>query len=387
MVSKRLAPKAEYGYIHGLDGLRALAVMIVIIAHTGLTSIIPGGFGVTVFFFISGFLITRLLLAERDKKGYINYGNFYTRRFLRLLPALFVMMGVTSAVMLFMGDAPKGRDIISGFGYFMNYNNIALGFAGETQTSPWGHLWSLAVEEHFYLLFPLFLILTGRDLGKTVRWCIGLCIFALAWRLYTYYGTDFPRDYNYFATETRMDSILFGCLLSLSLHHKPDGDWRKSLTGWFPTLSAAFILLVCFFMTNEGVRQTIRYSYQGFALFIAVLNLYYFKPLNFAFTILDFPVLRWIGRLSYGLYLWHIPALYMCNNYLGMSEGTLRFAVSAIIITFIVSTLSYYGVERYVVGFRKRFGAHIVKAPTNSVSGKKRIDITARLKGVRPVYK
>ena len=125
MVNKRLSPRAEYGYIHGLDGIRAIAVMIVILAHTGLTTIIPGGFGVTVFFFISGFLITRLLLAEREKNGFVHLGNFYTRRFLRLLPALFAMVVVTAVFMIAMGDTPRQRDLLSGLGYFMNYNNIA----------------------------------------------------------------------------------------------------------------------------------------------------------------------------------------------------------------------------------------------------------------------
>jgi len=92
-----ISPKAVYGHIPGLDGLRAFAVLIVMVAHVGYSHIVPGGFGVTVFFFISGFLITRLLLAENDAKGGIGLKNFYIRRFLRLLPALYVMLGITSA--------------------------------------------------------------------------------------------------------------------------------------------------------------------------------------------------------------------------------------------------------------------------------------------------
>ena len=363
MVNKRLSPRAEYGYIHGLDGIRAIAVMIVILAHTGLTTIIPGGFGVTVFFFISGFLITRLLLAEREKNGFVHLGNFYTRRFLRLLPALFAMVVVTAVFMIAMGDTPRQRDLLSGLGYFMNYNNIALGFQGDVQTSPWGHLWSLAVEEHFYLLFPLLLIGMGRDVERVIKWCLALCAIALFWRLFTYYGTDFPRDYNYFATETRMDSILYGCLLSLLLHVRSNGNWKQKLTGWHPTLSAGFILLCCFVLRDEGMRQTLRYSYQGFALFILILNLYYFRPLSFAFAVLELRVLKWIGQLSYGLYLWHIPAMYVCNHYFGLAEGSLSFALTAIALTIIVSAISYYGLEQYVVSLRKRFGAYIVKAP------------------------
>jgi len=357
-----LPARAQYGHIHGLDGMRAFAVLIVIIAHMGITSIIPGGFGVTVFFFISGFLITRLLLAEREKNGTVNLNNFYIRRFLRLLPALFLMMATSALIMIAMSDPPLLREAIAGFSYFMNYNNIALGFQGIDQTSPWGHLWSLAVEEHFYLLFPLLIVSFGRNIPKVIRICITLCAFALIWRIISFYATDFPRDYNYFATETRIDSILFGCLLSLMLHFKPQGNWKDKLTGWFPTLSAAFILLSCFIAKDEGFRQMLRYSYQGFALFIAVLNLYYFKPLNIFFTILDFAPLRWIGRLSYGLYLWHIPAMYFCNNYMGLSEGSFRFVLASLAITFIAATISYYGFETKVIALRKKFGAHIVTA-------------------------
>ena len=90
-----ITPQARFGYIPGLDGLRAIAVLLVLIAHVGGSHIIPGGFGVTVFFFISGFLITRLLLAESDKKGGIGLKAFYIRRFLRLLPALYLMLVVT----------------------------------------------------------------------------------------------------------------------------------------------------------------------------------------------------------------------------------------------------------------------------------------------------
>lgn len=362
-----LSERAQYGYIHGLDGLRAIAVLIVIIAHMGLVSVIPGGFGVTIFFFISGFLITRLLLAEQDKKGRVQLVNFYTRRFLRLLPALILMIIITTGVMTALGDAPKIRDLIASLIYIMNYNNIALSFSGEIQTGPWGHLWSLAVEEHFYLFFPLLIVMFGKRIDKIIKLCLALCVAALLWRCMSYYGTSFPRDYNYFATETRIDSILYGCLLSLLLHFNPQGAWRSWLTGWEPTLLAAMTLGICFLIRDDGFRQTVRYSLQGMALFIAVLNLYYFKPLRFSFLILDLPALRWIGRVSYGLYLWHIPALYFSNNYLGLTEGTLLYAGTAVALTLSYTYVSYHGFEQPIIELRKKFGAHIVKAPVQEI--------------------
>ena len=362
-----LSERSKYGYIHGLDGIRAIAVLLVIIGHMGFISIIPGGFGVTLFFFISGFLITRLLIAEQEKKGQVQLFNFYTRRFLRLLPALLFMILISTGIMTALGDAPRMRDFFSSLIYMMNYNNIALGFAGEIQTGPWGHLWSLAVEEHFYLFFPLLIVMFGKRFDKTINLCLLLCGAALIWRCMTYYGTNFPRKYNYFATETRIDSILYGCLLSLLLHFNPHGAWRKWLTGWAPLLLAALTLGVCFVLRGEGFRQTLRYSLQGMALFIVILNLYYFKPLHFSFRILDLPILRWIGRMSYGLYLWHIPALYFANNYFGLAEGTVLYAATAMVITLSYTYVSYHGVEQPIIQLRKRYGAHIVKAPTSVV--------------------
>ncbi|MEP6342808.1 MAG: acyltransferase [Maricaulaceae bacterium] len=363
-----LSERAQYGYIQGLDGMRAIAVLIVIIAHMGLVSIIPGGFGVTVFFFISGFLITRLLLAEQEKKGQVQLLNFYTRRFLRLFPALLFMIVITTAIMTALGDAPKIRDLISSFIYMMNYNNIALGFAGEVQTGPWGHLWSLAVEEHFYLFFPLLIVMFRNRFDKIIGLCLLLCGAALVWRCVNYYGTNFPRNYNYFATETRIDSILYGCLLSLLLHFKPHGAWRHWLTGWAPLGLAALTFGACFIIRDDGFRETFRYSFQGMALFIAILNLYYFKPIQFCFRILDLTILRWIGRISYGLYLWHIPALYFANNYYGLTEGTVLYAATAMAITLSYTYVSYHGFEQPIIELRKRYGAHIVKAPTSIVT-------------------
>ena len=150
-----LSSEAKYGYIPGLDGLRALAVLIVMVAHVGFSHIVPGGFGVTVFFFISGFLITRLLIAESEKKGQIELKSFYIRRFLRLLPALFYMLIVTGLTFTFLGNPPGLVETLAAVGYVMNYQTIGLAFQGMVQEGPWGHLWSLAVEEHFLSLIHI----------------------------------------------------------------------------------------------------------------------------------------------------------------------------------------------------------------------------------------
>ena len=260
-----ISAAARFGYIPGLDGIRAIAVMLVIIAHLGLDHIIPGGFGVTVFFFISGFLITRLLLAETGAKGKIALGQFYIRRFLRPLPALYVMLVVTGIILIAMGDMPKLWEAVTAFTYTGNYYYVWLAFqdaaaitATDLRIAPWEHLWSLAVEEHFYLLFPLVLVAFRKTPAKAMWACVAICIAALVWRMTALHILDFPPKYNYAATETRLDSIVYGCLLSLILHVKPDSGFLKRLVGPVPLGLAALVLVACFSYRDEAFRQTFR---------------------------------------------------------------------------------------------------------------------------------
>jgi peptidoglycan/LPS O-acetylase OafA/YrhL len=175
-----ICAQARFGYIPGLDGIRACAVMMVLIAHIGFEHIIPGGFGVTVFFFISGFLITRLLLAELGETGRIDLPRFYIRRFLRLLPALYVMLILTGVLLIAMGDVPKLWETVAAFTWTMNYHYAVLAFTNELRVAPWEHLWSLAVEEHFYLIYPLVLVIFRRNLPLALKVSALICVTSLA---------------------------------------------------------------------------------------------------------------------------------------------------------------------------------------------------------------
>ena len=363
-----ITPKAKYGYIPGLDGMRAIAVLIVMISHVGISALIPGGFGVTVFFFISGFLITRLLLAEIDKDGRIGLKNFYIRRFLRLLPALYFMLIVTFICLTLLGARPSNGETLAAFTYTMNYYDLWLNSQGIAQTGPWGHLWSLAVEEHFYLLFPLLLIFFRRNLNLALKACGAIIIGALGWRLLHYYGLPSPEKYTYIATDARLDSIVFGCFFSLLMHLRPDSAWLKRVTGIAPLAFASVLILMSFLIRDDGFRETLRYSLQGLALLIFFRNLYFLPRLSWAPKVLDWKPVAWTGKISYGLYLWHIPVTMYFDQFTPLAFGSPAFVLAVFAATYVICWFSYHQVEKPVVELRRQYGSHIVKPPQSAVS-------------------
>lgn len=364
--NSRLSETAKFGYIPGLDGLRAIAVLIVMVAHLGFEHLIPGGFGVTVFFFISGFLITRLLLAEAEKSG-IGLKNFYARRFVRLYPALLFMLFGTVAIYGLSGiGAPTGTELTAGIFYFTNIFQV---FVRATTDGlpfmPWTHLWSLAVEEHFYLIFPAFMLLCRKNWKRAAVILMVLLAAVPLWRAFIMFGTDLPyADYNYMMTDARFDSLAWGCLLSILLHLKGNLKAFKPLLGIIPTALAGCAIIASFLIRDETFRYTLRFSLQGAALFVLVLNFYYLKALDFAVNIAEWKWLAWVGKISYALYLWHVPIYDLVHR--SMDRG-LESLMLTTVASFAIAAFSFYIVEKPFVALRKRFGAHIVKAEDKAV--------------------
>ncbi|MGD9841874.1 MAG: acyltransferase family protein [Steroidobacteraceae bacterium] len=295
-----------------MDGLRAISFLLVYVAHAGLEQVVPGGFGVTIFFFLSGYLITTLMRAEYEKNGRVSLRHFWLRRVLRILPPFYLVLGVTAVIALIF-DPPGTLTVPAVAAQALHYTNYWLinhGYAG--QPAGTGVYWSLAVEEHFYLLFPLIYIamrkfeFTGRT-QAILLW--SLCGVVLLWRVYLVMGVGVATDRTYMGSDTRVDSILFGCALAVWNNPVLDPTSRKEGFWKFVVFPVSILLLAfCLLYRAEAFRETARYTLQGVALtglFVVCIRCsdwIVFKPINA-------PFLSFIGVLSYSLYLVHFAVI------------------------------------------------------------------------------
>ena len=366
-------------YSPGLDGLRALAVIAVLFYHAELAWI-PGGFlGVEVFFVISGYLISALLLAEWRQRGRIDLKGFWMRRARRLLPALYVLLVVSLAfaVVFLPGEVARLRgDVLAAFGYVTNWYLIfghVSYFEAVGRPSLLQHLWSLAVEEQFYLLWPPVLALVlaiGASRLRSRRALTvalaGAVASAVAMALLYTPGVDPSRIY--YGTDTRSTGLLCGAALAFlwspgekyppseARHHGlPNRGRFRRRWGWTAPLLldvlgfAALGALVWFFV-HLGEFRPLLYE-GGFALvalsttalIMAVVHPYSFIG---ARLFLGSAPLRWIGVRSYGIYLWHWPVFMVTRPDLDVPFDGLPLLALRLSVTVLLADLSYRYVER-----------------------------------------
>lgn len=348
-------PKKPF-HIPALDGIRALSIAIVFLAHAGANDIIPGGFGVTIFFFLSGFLISTLLRREFEKYGIISFKNFYIRRALRIFPPFYGAL-LFAVLMVVAGMLPGKLDLL-GVGLLAAHigNYAQIYWLDETVLPPGTAVyWSLAVEEHYYLSFPFIALLLLRRGNR--RLTAGLLTSAalgiLLWRIYLVsHGASIPR--TYLASDTRIDSILWGCVLGLTLNPVMDAPLKLHRLVEIVTLSAcAAVLLFCFIYRDEAFRQTYRYTLQGVALF-PVFYLVVINSQRAAFRWLDWRPIRYIGTLSYTLYLVHHVILYS-GEYLFPDLHRVPRGLAAAALSIGLATLSYHYLEQPLANLRKKY--------------------------------
>ncbi|HEY7226108.1 MAG TPA: acyltransferase family protein [Micromonosporaceae bacterium] len=349
-------------YAPGLDGVRALAVFAVVAYHIGTTSaaiVLPGGYlGVDVFFVLSGYLITSLLIVERRQTGHISIKNFYIRRARRLLPALYMMLLVVAAVGAFWlpAQAPRLKgDLLASLGYFQNWWLIGQHssyFASAGDRPPMlTHLWSLAVEEQYYLVWPVILIAFAvvRARQTLVLMVVLAGVAASAVTGLLLYDPNVDPSRVYYGTDTRALAPLLGAALAIAV--KP---WlHRSRLPWLSRLGldvigvAALVLLVGI---ARSLADTDERLYRGGFLIIAVLAAGLVGVAGHPGTtlgrLLGMQPLRYLGERSYAIYLWHWPVCLVTRpgvdiSLTGWSNAALRIAIAVIL-----AEISYHLIER-----------------------------------------
>ncbi|MGH2840144.1 MAG: acyltransferase family protein, partial [Solirubrobacteraceae bacterium] len=363
----------ERSYRPALDGVRAVAVLAVIAYH--VNALLPAGFlGVDVFFVLSGYLITALLVQERLAHGRLRLAEFWARRARRLLPALLIVLAVTAVVTAYSAPVAtfdaRRSDIISTLLYAANWHFIATDqsyFATFSGVSPLRHMWSLAIEEQFYLVWPLVIgaalavPTVRRNPAKLAFWILAAAL-ASAIAMAVLYDAANPSR-AYFGTDTRAHALLVGCALALLASAYPrmlDSEGAAALARrWWPLVVALLAIALLTFDDEGG------FYYHGgsllFALTVAAaLWVVEAAPRSAPAALLSTAPLRWVGMTSYGLYLWHWPILVWIGDP-RTGVDPLPTQLAELGLTFAIAALSFYAVERPIregrapwIGFSRR---------------------------------
>ena len=348
------AQVSQLPYTPGLDGLRALAVAAVMVYHANHEWLSGGFLGVEVFFVISGYLITLLMIGEHERLGKVQLGQFWKRRFRRLLPALFVMMGALALYLAVAYRRPQGRtrgDFLGGVFYGSNWYQIVVGqsYTAAEAFAPLRHLWSLAVEEQFYLIWPLVMVLIlrkGRQrLPRVGLWLAGIsgAIAVAVAVLFVSgdvadecgtgpthgYATVFGRCINindtlYLSTFTRAGGLMLGAALAMlwrpgALMRGPMRN-KSRLLDAFALLGLVGLGVLIFNLSISGSGNSFgsRYNpwlFRGGLFLTGLTTLAIIAAVvhrrSLVGRILGNPLLNWIGTRSYGLYLYHLSLIHI----------------------------------------------------------------------------
>ena len=345
--NKEFQVPEKLGYVPSLDGLRAVAVSLVMLSHANFQFCTNAGeIGVDIFFAISGFLITTLLLEEQFINKKISLINFYLRRSFRLFPALYLMLLIVFLyALIFAISADKQiifREVLASTLYLYN---VSWWIWGKNELIIY-HMWSLAVEEQFYLIWPLVLMLSIRYFSakKLQR---GLFIFITTFFLIkSIYGPSILNSLIY-------ESVFIGCLFSLL-------RWTGTFTIRIPNSITIFCIILLLIvavlpiphyyeiMVNYNLRFII-----GIITMIIILGLINKTNSSVLETMLSSPILVFIGRISYALYLWHLP-VFKWFSWHSTLPPIVAFVLK-FIVSFGLAVISWYFIEKKTIEYGKRF--------------------------------
>lgn len=347
-------------YIPALDGLRALAVIAVVIYHMNATALQSGLLGVTIFFVLSGYLITGLLIREWSTTKKINLPQFWLRRVRRLFPAIvFVLLGTIVLTGVFAPDmlTKLRNDIVAALLFFTNwwyiFQDVSY-FEAMGAPSPVTHFWSLAIEEQFYLIWPPLLLLLFSKRVKKRHIQLGLLVAAIASAaaMAILYSPQADPSRVYYGTDTRAFSLLIGAFLAFEFPPaRVNGHGRQGFTARDRKIalgvgSAALAGILVMMVAVNGYSPFLYYG--GIALLSLLTGALIITLADGRSPLARFFALRplvWIGKLSYSIYLWHYPLLLLMNprNFTGETPWFAYVGQALVILA--VSAISYYVVE------------------------------------------
>ena len=346
-------PPSTLPYLPALDGLRAVAVTAVVLYHAGITWL-PGGFlGVEVFFVLSGFLITSLLVHEISTTGRTRLPRFWARRARRLLPAAYA--AITGVLLWTLAADPDGldrlrRDVPAALVYVTNWALIVgreSYFETVGRPSPLRHLWSLAIEEQFYVVWPIVFALAYRLLPR--RAVIGVVIAAVAastaWMVVLYEPFTDPSRV-YYGTGTRMAGPLIGAALALCwqpwrTEHRPSIRRRAQVAGGIGVVG----LLLALVSLGEYEPRLYRGGFAVVGVLTALVIVSATTTGTSIARLLSNPVLRWVGQRSYAIYLWHWPVVVFTRPHTDLSFDGLALFAYRMSLTLLLAGLSYRLIE------------------------------------------
>lgn len=378
-----LAPlKKNNRYMVGLESLRGLAILGVMLYHLN-PKWLPGGFlGVTVFFVLSGYLITDLLVMEWKENKRIDLKNFWLRRARRLLPGMLVMLVIVLAWITVFHSSLLGEiwgDSLAALFYVSNwwyiFHEVSY-FDSFGQLSPLNHFWSLAVEEQFYIVWPLIISLGFLYIKKESR--IALLIFlgaiasAVAMAMMYVPGTDPSRVY--YGTDTRAFSLLIGAALALVWPSNklantiiPSARLVLDAIGGI----ALIVILFMFWKTNQYDPFLYRGGMFLFSVVTALLVANLAHPASRISVFLRFRPLRWLGVRSYGIYLWHYPIITLTSPQVNTGEFHFTRAIFQFVLILFIAQLSWKFIENPIrQGALKNIGLHNLKIRNLALGGK-----------------
>ena len=353
-----------------LDGLRGVAVLLVLMRHS--FELVPGGFGpqwlndflhggyfgVDIFFVLSGFLITSLLIDERESSGAVRMRSFYGRRALRLMPALVVMLGVVSIVLVLDGSTWSSLwpTVRSSLFYYQNWHSV---WDPKHLATEFGHLWSLSIEEQFYIVWPVVLLamvaLWKRQWVRVAALALG--VLWVAWYRLHVWNSGVGWAFVFVRTDTRLDALLVGCLVAFLFQWQVVRARVLHVAAW----GGLVVVLATVARTNPFQAYLYKGGLTLGAIGVGCVVLAIAEGSWRGARLFNVKPLRMVGKVSYGLYLWHFPIFVLLMRHSATWSSGVRVVVG-VVLSGVVTAVSWFVVERPALKLKAKWFSRSVEA-------------------------